>query len=179
MYYLTDTDPHPEGWGGVDSGVGSDGAALLAIDYKTGKTAWRHEWPSGGGSAHMLTTAGKLLFTHNGQNVISVDPANGQILWHSTLMAGPSAGPTIGGRQAVPADLRRRQSYAFTVISRCGSGTLIPFNRPFCSEKELDISARRWRRATSRAMEPFRKNASPAGRITGSKHVLLTVLHRR
>ena len=49
MYYLTDTDDHPVGWGGLDTGVGSDGNALLAIDYKTGKIAWRHEWPSGSG----------------------------------------------------------------------------------------------------------------------------------
>ena len=78
MYYLTDLDPRPQGWGGVDSGVGSDGSALLAIDYKTGKIAWRHEWPGGGGLAHILTTAGKLLFTHNGQNIIAFEPSNGQ-----------------------------------------------------------------------------------------------------
>ena len=83
MYYLTDTDDHPQGWGGLDTGVGSDGNALLAIDYKTGKIAWRHEWPSGSGVTHMLTTAGKLLFTSNGQNLIAFDPANGKILWHS------------------------------------------------------------------------------------------------
>jgi alcohol dehydrogenase (cytochrome c) len=40
----------------------------------------------------MLTTAGKLLFTSNGQNLIAFDPANGKILWHADLMAAPSAG---------------------------------------------------------------------------------------
>jgi acido-empty-quinoprotein group A len=93
MFYLTDLDPRPQGWGGVDSGVGSDGSALLAIDPKTGNTAWKHEWPGGGGFSHILTTAGNLLFTHNGQNIIAFDPAKGKILWHSTLMAAPSAGP--------------------------------------------------------------------------------------
>ena len=29
MYYQTDTDDHPEGYGGIDSGVGSEGGALL------------------------------------------------------------------------------------------------------------------------------------------------------
>ena len=52
--------------------------------------------------AHTLSTAGKLLFSHNGQNIIAFDPSNGAILWHSTLMAAPSAGPItyqIEGRQ--------------------------------------------------------------------------------
>ena len=66
MYYLTDTDDHPEGWGGLERMAGGDGGALLAIDYKTGKIAWRHDWPSGTGVVSMLSTAGKLLFTSNG-----------------------------------------------------------------------------------------------------------------
>ena len=95
---------HPEGWGGLDSAAGSDGSALLAIDYKTGKTVWKHDWPSGGGVTHMLSTAGKLLFTSNGQNLIAFDPANGKILWHAGLMAAPSAGPItymLDGKQYV------------------------------------------------------------------------------
>jgi alcohol dehydrogenase (cytochrome c) len=92
MYYLTDIDDHPEGWGGLDQSVGDAGNALLAIDYRTGKTVWRHDWPSGSGLTHMLTTAGKLLITSNGQNLIAFDPANGKILWHAGLMAAPSAG---------------------------------------------------------------------------------------
>ncbi len=86
-------DEHPQGWGGLDSGAGQDGNALLAIDYHTGKIVWRHDWPSGGGITNNLTTAGKLLFTSNGHNLIAFDPATGKILWHSTLMASPSAGP--------------------------------------------------------------------------------------
>jgi len=93
MYYLTDTDDHPEGWGGLDSAAGSEGNALLAIDYRTGKTAWRHDWPSGGGVVNNLSTAGKLLFTSNGQNLIAFQADSGKILWHTGLMAAPSAGP--------------------------------------------------------------------------------------
>jgi acido-empty-quinoprotein group A len=93
MYYLTDTDERPQGWGGVDSAVGGDGGALLAIDYKTGKIAWRHDWPSGSGVTSMLSTAGKLLFTSNGNYLIAFDPANGKMLWHAGLTASPSAGP--------------------------------------------------------------------------------------
>ncbi len=104
MYYLTDTDDHPEGWGGLDSGAGSDGNALLAIDYRNGKIVWRHEWPSGGGVTNNLSTAGNLLFTSNSSNLVAFDAANGKILWHSTLMAPPTAGPIsymLDGKQYV------------------------------------------------------------------------------
>ena len=93
LYYMTDDDDFPVGWAGRDITVGSDGSALLAIDYKTGRIAWRHEWPGGGGPSHILTTAGKLLFTHNQNYVIAFDPADGKILWHASLAAPPTAGP--------------------------------------------------------------------------------------
>ncbi len=104
MYYLTDTDDHPEGWGGLDSGAGSDGSSLLALDYKTGSVVWRHDWPSGNGVVHNLTTGGKLLFTSNGTNFIAFDAAKGKILWHAGLMAAPSAGSItymLDGKQYV------------------------------------------------------------------------------
>ena len=115
--YLTDTDDHPEGWGGLDTGVGSDGNALLAIDYHTGKVVWRHEWPSGSGITNNLSTAGKLLFTSNGQNLVAFDAANGKILWHAGLMAAPSAGPItymLDGKQYVLV-AAGDSLYAFTV----------------------------------------------------------------
>ncbi len=104
MYYLTDTDDHPEGWGGLDASAGSDGNALLAIDYRNGKIVWRHEWPSGGGVTNNLSTAGNLLFTSNGSNLVAFNSANGKILWHTTLMAPPTAGPIsylLDGKQYI------------------------------------------------------------------------------
>ena len=65
----------------------------LALDYRTGKAVWRHEWPSGSGVTNNLSTAGKLLFTSNGTNLIAFDAVNGKILWHTSLMAAPSGGP--------------------------------------------------------------------------------------
>jgi alcohol dehydrogenase (cytochrome c) len=93
MFYITDTDDHPEGWGGLDANAGSLGAALEAIDYRTGEIKWKHEWPAGGGPSHMLTTAGNLLFTGNGSNFIAFDPADGRILWHAGLTGPVTAGP--------------------------------------------------------------------------------------
>ena len=104
MFYLTDTDERPQGWAGLDSVVGGDGGALQAIDYKTGNTVWRHEWPSSTGVVSMLSTAGKLLFTSNGNNFMAFDPTNGKILWHTGLTASPSNGPItyeIDGKQYV------------------------------------------------------------------------------
>ena len=90
MYYLTETDPRGAmGLGGKEEdGLGSLGAYLTAIDYKTGKVAWRHRYPGTGGNLGngMLTTAGKLLFAGDvGGNLVCYDPANGKILWHSHL----------------------------------------------------------------------------------------------
>lgn len=93
VFYLTDTDPHPEGYGAVQRGVGSYGGTLRAIDYKTGRTVWQHHYPNGA-AAGILTTAGKLLFTgDSSQHLIAYDPANGKILWHAGLGANVSNGP--------------------------------------------------------------------------------------
>ncbi len=94
MFYLTDTDAHPEGWGAAERDAGYFGAFLNAIDYKTGKIVWRHHYTTGWGPVGMLTTAGKLLFTGDStQNLIAFNPANGDILWHAGLADSLSNGP--------------------------------------------------------------------------------------
>ncbi len=90
MYYLTETDPRGAmGLGGKEEqGVGSTGSYMTAIDYKTGKVAWRHKFPGtgGGGPPGLLTTAGKLLFGGDlGGNIVAYDPADGKPLWHSHI----------------------------------------------------------------------------------------------
>ena len=90
MYYLTETDPRGAmGLGGKEEdGLVSLGSYLTAIDYKTGKIAWRHRYPgtSGNLAAGLLTTAGKLLFAGDiAGNLVAYDPADGKILWHSHL----------------------------------------------------------------------------------------------
>jgi alcohol dehydrogenase (cytochrome c) len=65
---------------------------------------WKHEWPSGSGITNNLSTAGKLLFTSNGNNLVAFNAASGKILWHTALMASPSAGPIsymLDGRQYI------------------------------------------------------------------------------
>jgi alcohol dehydrogenase (cytochrome c) len=108
MYYLTETDPRGAmGLGGKEElGLGGE-TFLTAIDYKTGKTVWRHKYPSvggGGGTAGLLTTAGKLLFAGDaGGNFVAFDPANGTPLWH-TRIGGTSNAPetyAVDGQQYV------------------------------------------------------------------------------
>ena len=73
---------------------------IAAIDYKTGKTVWRHVYPTPGGSlgAGMLTTAGRLLFAGDtGGNLIAYDAANGKPLWHSYLEANVTNAPQTYG----------------------------------------------------------------------------------
>ncbi len=91
MYYLTETDPRGAmGLGGKEEqSVGSLGSYLTAIDYKTGKVAWRHRYPGTGGfggGAGILSTAGKLVLAGDPSgNLVAYDPANGKPLWHSHL----------------------------------------------------------------------------------------------
>ncbi len=107
MFYLTDTDPHPEGWGAAERDAGHLGGDLEAIDIKTGKIAWDHHYPFTGGPVGILTTAGKLLFTGDGaEHLVAFDPANGDILWHAGLADNLSNGPEtymLDGRQYVVA----------------------------------------------------------------------------
>lgn len=102
MFYLTDTDPHPEGYGAAEKNAGSLGNDLRAIDYKTGNTVWNHHFPSGG-TAGLLTTAGKLLFAGDSySHLIAFDPTNGKILWHTNMGGSVSNGPSsymLDGKQ--------------------------------------------------------------------------------
>jgi alcohol dehydrogenase (cytochrome c) len=104
LFYLSDTDDHPQGWGGIQGRLAPPGpASIKALDYKTGKVAWRHIWPSGGGAVGMLTTKGNVLFTSNLNDLIAFNARNGKILWHSGLLAAPNAPITytLDGKQYV------------------------------------------------------------------------------
>ena len=90
MYYLTETDSRGAmGLGGKEEvPVASLGSHLVAIDYKTGKTVWSHQYPSSATlvMSGILTTAGKVLFAgDNAGNLIAFDPATGKTLWHSRI----------------------------------------------------------------------------------------------
>ena len=109
MAYLTDTDTHPEGYGGSARTLWSQ-HVLEAIHWQTGEIAWKHAYPmneGAGGGSGILTTAGKLLFTGDyAGNLIAYDPANGNILWHAPVAHPVGNGPEtylLGGKQYVVA----------------------------------------------------------------------------
>ena len=106
MYYLTETDPRGAmGLGGKEEvGLGSLGAFLTAIDYKTGKTVWRHRYPGLGGniSNGVLTTAGKLVFAGDRFE----RPSGGRVGSVTGIMPGMKNNPLP--RLDVSAEVRER-----------------------------------------------------------------------
>jgi alcohol dehydrogenase (cytochrome c) len=105
LLYLTDPDPRGSmGLGGkAVFNLGSAGDYLTAIDYKTGKIAWRHTLYGGGGGG-LLTTAGRVIFSGDGSgNFAAFDATSGKPLWH-TRIGNISNAPqtyTVDGRQHV------------------------------------------------------------------------------
>jgi alcohol dehydrogenase (cytochrome c) len=64
-----------------------------AIDYKTGKVRWSHQWESGGHSG-LMSTAGNLVFAGDGAgNFVALNATTGEPLWHANLGASISNGP--------------------------------------------------------------------------------------
>jgi alcohol dehydrogenase (cytochrome c) len=123
IFYLTDTDPRPQGWAAAERHLGNFGAELKAIDYKTGKIVWSHPqainaWGGGGGSMGLLSTAGKLLFGNDGGgNFVAYDAATGNPLWHAGLGNNTTNGPQtflLDGRQYVVVGAGD-QLFAFTL----------------------------------------------------------------
>ncbi len=105
IFYLMDPDPRGSmGLGGqMQTFVGSGGTFLTALDYKTGKAAWRHEYPGGGGGGGgVLTTAGRLVFAGDGGgNIVAHDALTGKPLWHSHIgnVTNPPQTFMLDGRQ--------------------------------------------------------------------------------
>jgi alcohol dehydrogenase (cytochrome c) len=106
IFYLTDPDARPQGFAGRESGLGGAKSALLALDYRTGRVAWKHDWLVAGGPSGILTTAGDLLFTGHGSYLIAFHATTGRTLWHAGLASGLTNGPVtylLDGRQYVVA----------------------------------------------------------------------------
>ena len=101
VYYNTVTTK-AEGWGGRDRNLWAN-STLRALDYRTGKVVWNHELGNGESLAGILTTAGHLLFTaDNSGNLLALDPATSEVLWHLNIGSGIVASPMtyqLDGRQ--------------------------------------------------------------------------------
>ena len=88
LFYLTDLDPRGSmGLGGKEEApVGTPGNYLSAIDYRTGKVAWRHRYYGNGGGGGLLATAGGLLFAGDGMgSLVAHDAKTGKPLWNTRI----------------------------------------------------------------------------------------------
>ena len=101
--YLLEPDPRGSmGLGGIGSGAGfSYGTFIDAIDYTTGKIRWKHELS--GNSVGLLSTAGGVLFTSDGQNFAAWEAKTGTPLWHAQIggLSSPPETFLLDGRQVV------------------------------------------------------------------------------
>ncbi|MBV9267302.1 MAG: acido-empty-quinoprotein group A [Acidobacteriaceae bacterium] len=84
IYYLDlSSSGKPEGHQGGLANPLWGCARLVAIDYETGKVRWTREEEEGFGHPGILTTAGGLLITGDVTgNLLALDAANGNVLWH-------------------------------------------------------------------------------------------------
>jgi acido-empty-quinoprotein group A len=101
VYYNT-VETKAEGWGGRDRILWAN-TALRALDYRTGRLVWNRELGEGESLQGVLTTAGHLLFTaDNAGNLLALDPATGETLWHLNIGGELLASPMtyqLDGRQ--------------------------------------------------------------------------------
>jgi alcohol dehydrogenase (cytochrome c) len=91
--------------GKEETAIGSGGTYLTAIDYKTGRPAWRHRYYSdGGGGGGLLATAGGLVFGGDGAgSLVAHDAATGKALWNTRIgyTTNPPQTYMLDGRQYV------------------------------------------------------------------------------
>lgn len=101
--YLLEPDARGSmGLGGESSEAGIDyGTFIDAIDYKTGKVVWRHRLSSG--NVGLLSTAGGLLFTNDGQNFAAWDAKTGTPVWHTQIggLSAPAETFMLDGKQVI------------------------------------------------------------------------------
>jgi alcohol dehydrogenase (cytochrome c) len=123
MYYLTNKDPRMlVGLGGSEQDdVGSLGTSIAAIDYQTGRLAWKYRVGEGGGGTGLLTTAGGLLFANDGAGSLVAFGLRGKNppvpLWHAHIGSIENAPETytVDGRQYVLVTAEGGSLFAFSL----------------------------------------------------------------
>ena len=121
MYYATTTDPRVMvGLGGSEQdNVGSLGTSIVAIDYQTGKLAWKYKLEGGGGATGLLTTTTGLLFANDGAGSLVAYGLRGRRpptpLWHAHIGSVENAPETytVDGKQYVLVTGEGGSVYAF------------------------------------------------------------------
>jgi alcohol dehydrogenase (cytochrome c) len=97
------------GLGGSEQDVvGSLGTSIVAVDYQSGKIAWKYRFEgNGGGATGLLSTAGGLLFANDGAGSLVAFGIQGKqppiALWHAQIGSVDNAPETytLDGKQYV------------------------------------------------------------------------------
>ncbi len=93
-YSALDKDGKPEDHQGGSAISVSEQNLLIAMDVQTGKVRWQTDTGKSRVSAGILTTAGHLLFSGDGDgNLYVLDPLTGKPLWHTRPGADIVGGP--------------------------------------------------------------------------------------
>jgi len=94
------------GRAGADYGLWGKGV-IEAIDYQSGKIRWSHEVGESGSGAGVMTTASGLTITGDGRgNILALETASGNTLWHAGTGAPMQTSPIsyeLDGRQYIVA----------------------------------------------------------------------------
>lgn len=109
LFYLHPEEENPLGWGGgSEYHTGYSTSALVALDPRTGRLAWKHDYPGSSflttACPGLLTTGGGLLFTGDpAGNFVAFDARRGAPLWHARIGIVRNAPVTylLDGRQYV------------------------------------------------------------------------------
>ena len=117
-YSALDKDGKPEDHQGGSAISISEKSLLVAMDVQSGTVRWQTETGKLRVSAGVLTTAGHLLFSGDGDgNLYALDPQTGKPLWHtrpgSNIVGGPMTYQLKGKQYIVMA--AGDTLYAFTL----------------------------------------------------------------
>jgi alcohol dehydrogenase (cytochrome c) len=118
MYYLTETDPRGAmGLGGKDEvGVATIGSYIAAIDYKTGRTVWRHRFQTANSAGRAPGLLRRRAGCSSGRRVgqlLAMDPANGSV-WHARIGTVSNAPQTTNWAGASTSRRRGRYVVSFS-----------------------------------------------------------------
>lgn len=91
---------------------------LVALDVKTGKTKWKHEFPSAPPFG-FTTVANDLVFaTTSDGNVQAFETGSGRLAWQETLPTGTNAGVTVAeGMVIAPAGLASAEGQTPQIVA--------------------------------------------------------------
>jgi len=94
---------------------------LVALDVKTGKLRWRHEFPSAPPFGFTTVSNDLVFATTSDGNLQAFETGNGRLAWQEKLPAGTNAGVAVAGEMVIaPAGLAAEGQTAQIVAFRLG-----------------------------------------------------------